>query len=214
MENSSIGAGTREWMRAVTYGPFPPGKERPPAEDFPGIRDAGFNTLRVFTLPDQVFLDAAAKHGLQVFAGIDSWQYTDFLSRPGTLSGARVTLSEWLKTHADPPGSFRRLCGKRGLLGSRQMDGPAAVRHAIEDLIELGRGIAPHLLFAYANYPSTEYLEPANADFSAFNIYLEDREAFARYLRRLQNIAGDRPLVVSEFGMDSFPQRHRRPGKR
>ena len=82
--------------------------------------------------------------------------------------------------------------------------GPAAVRGVIEDLIELGRNLAPHLLFAYANYPSTEYIEPANSDFSAFNIYLEDRGKFSTYLRRLQNIAGDRPLVVSEFGMDSL----------
>tara|TARA_B110000037_G_scaffold46432_1_gene56899 strand:- start:59269 stop:61362 length:2094 start_codon:yes stop_codon:yes gene_type:complete len=196
--------GNREWMRAVTYGPFPPEKERPAAVDFPRIREAGFNTLRVFTLPDQAFLDAAEKAGLQVFGGIDSWQYADFLSRPGVLSGAKVTLSEWLKTHADHPALSGVYVGNEVSSDLVRWMGPAVVRRAIEDLIELGRGIAPHLLFAYANYPSTEYLEPANADFSSFNIYLEEPEAFANYLRRLQNIAGDRPLVVSEFGMDSF----------
>lgn len=191
-------------MRAVTYGPFPPGKERPPAVDFPRIREAGFNTLRVFTLPDRAFLDAAGAASLQVFAGLDSWQYTDFLTHPGALSGARVTLSEWLRTHADHPALSGVYVGNEIPSDLVRWMGPVAVRLAIEELIELGRGIAPHLLFAYANYPSTEYLEPANADFSAFNIYLEEPEAFAKYLRRLQNIAGDRPLVVSEFGMDSY----------
>jgi GT2 family glycosyltransferase len=82
--------------------------------------------------------------------------------------------------------------------------GPENVKHALENLIDIGRSVAPNLLFAYANYPSTEYLELENADFSAFNIYLENSEAFMSYLRRLQNIAGDRPLVVSEFGLDTL----------
>ena len=195
--------GKREWMRAVTYGPFPPGKERLPAIDFPRIREAGFNTLRVFTLPDRAFLDAAETAGLQVFGGVDSWQYADFLSSPGVLSGTKITLSEWLKNHASHPALSGIYVGNEISSDLTRWMSPATVRSAIEDLIELGRDIAPHLLFAYANYPSTEYLEPANADFSAFNIYLEEPEAFASYLRRLQNIAGDRPLVVSEFGMDS-----------
>src|SRR5690606_24669025 len=58
-------------------------------------------------------------------------------------------------------------------------------------------------LFAYANYPSTEYLEPGNADFTAMNVFLESEPAFRSYLARLQHIAGDRPLVISEFGLDS-----------
>jgi len=196
--------GTREWMRAVSYGPFPPGKERPPATDFPRIREAGFNTIRVFTLPDKVFLDAADAAGLQVFAGLGGWEFGDFLSRPTILSGASVTLSEWLGKYSEHPALSGVYVGNEVSSDLVRWMGPAAVRRAIEDLIELGRGIAPHLLFAYANYPSTEYLEPANADFSAFNIYLEEPEAFANYLRRLQNIAGDRPLVVSEFGLDTI----------
>ena len=62
----------------------------------------------------------------------------------------------------------------------------------------------PDALFAYANYPSTEYLNPDNADFIAYNVYLEDRSSFEKYLARLQNIAGDKPLLISEFGIDSL----------
>ncbi len=82
--------------------------------------------------------------------------------------------------------------------------GPAITLDVIEDLIDFCKEKAPQLLCAYANYPSTEFLEPANADFTAFNIYLENRDAFTKYLRRLHNIAGDRPLVVSEFGLDTL----------
>jgi len=82
--------------------------------------------------------------------------------------------------------------------------GVSHVRDAIESLIDLGRERAPELLFAYANFPTTEFLEPNNADFSAMNIYLEKREDFARYLPRLHNVAGDRPVFISEFGLDAM----------
>jgi GT2 family glycosyltransferase len=82
--------------------------------------------------------------------------------------------------------------------------GPRRVLDVLERLIRVGRDVAPGVLFGYANYPGTEYLEPANADFSAFNIYLEDEAAYRSHLVRLHHVAGDRPLLVSEFGMDSL----------
>ena len=190
-------------MKAVTYGPFPPEKAFPLSDDFAKIRAAGFDTVRLFELPDSTLLDEAQRAGLMVFAGLRWNHYEDFLSKPAILSSARIHLAEWLGNHAAHPALAGVYVGNEIPADLVRWMGPAAVREAVEGLIDLGKRIAPHLLFAYANYPSTEYLEPGNADFSAFNIYLEEKENFAAYLRRLHNIAGDRPLVVSEFGMDS-----------
>jgi GT2 family glycosyltransferase len=190
-------------LKTVTYGPFPLDKEPPLAAELAKIRDAGFDSIRVFTLPDATFLDEAERAGLIVFAGLDWNHYEDFLSRPSILSASRIRLSAWLETSAVHPALAGVYVGNEIPSDLVRWMGPLAVREAIEGLIELGKRAAPHLLFAYANYPSTEYLEPGNADFTAFNIYLEDKQALAAYLRRLQNIAGDRPLVVSEFGMDT-----------
>ena len=69
--------------------------------------------------------------------------------------------------------------------------------------IRIAREQAPQTLVSYANYPSTEYLVPRNADFLAVNVYLEDRATFAKYALRLQNLAGAKPLVIAEFdGME------------
>lgn len=196
--------GRRIWLRTVTYGPFPPGKGASHASEFARIRTAGFNSIRVFTLPGKNLLDEAHAAGLLVFAGLDWDHYGDFLREPCRLTAANIKLVAWLRSHSMHPSLAAIYLGNEIPADLVRWMGPAAVRGAIEGLIELGRSVAPHLLFAYANYPSTEYLEPANADFTAFNIYLEESGAFAAYLRRLQNIAGDRPLVVSEFGMDSI----------
>ena len=190
-------------LRVVTYGPFPGGWPRDFAADFRRIHAAGFDTLRLYEMPDRALLDAAAAQGLRVFGGLRWGQQQDFFRRPALLSAARVELARVL----DETGSHPALAG---VFVANEIPadlvrwmGPARVRETVEELIALGRRHAPRLLFAYANYPSTEYLEPANADFTAFNIYLEDADALRRYVKRLHHVSGDRPLVISEFGLDS-----------
>lgn len=193
----------RVWLRAVTYGPFPGGWPESFEPDFRRIAAAGFNALRLFEMPDRRLLDAAARHGLRVFGGLKWVQDTDFFRQPGLLSAARVGLTRVLRETADHSALAGVFVANEIPADLVRWMGPARVRLVIEELIALGRGLAPELLFAYANYPSTEYLEPENADFSAFNIYLEDADAFRSYVKRLHHIAGDRPLVISEFGLDS-----------
>lgn len=194
---------SRVWPRAVTYGPFPGGWPESFDLDFHDIAAAGFNALRLFEMPERGLLDAAGRHGLRVFGGLKWGHNADFFRQPGLLSAAGVELARALRETAGHPALAGVYVGNEIPADLVRWMGPVRVRRAVEDLIALGRRLAPKLLFAYANYPSTEYLEPENADFSAFNIYLEDADAFRSYLKRLHHIAGDRPLVVSEFGLDS-----------
>jgi len=71
-------------------------------------------------------------------------------------------------------------------------------------LFDTAKSIDPDTFVSYANFPSTEYLEIDFTDFLAFNVYLHREEDFRRYLAHLQNLAGDRPLVLTEIGIDSI----------
>ena len=53
------------------------------------------------------------------------------------------------------------------------------------------------------NYPTTEYLDLPFLDFFCFNVYLETPDKLEAYLAQLQNLAGDKPLVMAEIGLDS-----------
>lgn len=195
--------GQRVWLKSVTYGPFPDGWPDDFEADFLQIAAAGFNAIRVYTMPDPRLLDAAQEQGLKVFGGLPWWQGADFFRQPGYYSAAQVALVEGLQAIREHPALAGIYIGNEVPADLVKWMGPLKVRHALEDLIRLGKQVAPQLLFAYANYPSTEYLEPENADFTAFNVYLEQESAFRSYLKRLHHIAGDRPLVISEFGLDS-----------
>src|SRR5205085_8263546 len=78
------------------------------------------------------------------------------------------------------------------------------VTYFVEQLINIAREIDPKPLYSYASYPPTEYLLPQNVDFYSFNVYLERRPEFERYLARLQNLAEDKPLIMGEFGLDTI----------
>lgn len=190
-------------MLSVTYGPFPTDRTAFQDTDFQRIAAAGFNSVRTYSLPERELLDAAERHGLKIFAGFDWGFLSDFGKRPQLVTGAKIRLAKFLTESAGHPALAGVYVGNEIPADLVRWIGPAKVREILEDLISTGRETAPDILYAYANYPSTEYLEPANADFTAFNIYLEEETSFRAYLKRLHHVAGDRPLVISEFGLDS-----------
>jgi GT2 family glycosyltransferase len=79
--------------------------------------------------------------------------------------------------------------------------GTRNVARFVQDLSEVVHEEDPTRLVTYANYPTTEYLPLDGLDFLTFNVFLEDENAFRRYLTHLQHLAGDRPLVLGEVGM-------------
>src|SRR5581483_3629765 len=84
--------------------------------------------------------------------------------------------------------------------------GPQKIRAFLASLVDSAKQVDPDALASYANFPSTEYLETDFLDFMAFNVYLHREADFRRYLSHLHNLAGDRPLVLTEVGIDSLRQ--------
>jgi glycosyltransferase involved in cell wall biosynthesis len=81
--------------------------------------------------------------------------------------------------------------------------GDRRIQTFLDELLDTVHQSAPACLATYANYPTTEFLQPTQQDFCCFNIYLHDSHRLGRYLDRLQHLAGGMPLVVGEYGVDS-----------
>ena len=201
--------GTPSFMRGVSYGPFKPNARGEPfpederlASDLRHIASLGFNTVRLYELPTPAVLREVTALGLRLIVGIPWSEHVDFLSD-------RTLCREIEKRIAETTTLLREnACIAAFLVGNeiektlvRWMQ-PERVRDFIEKLIDIAHLHAPQTLVSYATYPSTEYLVPRNADFLAVNVYLESPEAFTASLERLQNLAGNKPLVITEFGLD------------
>jgi GT2 family glycosyltransferase len=200
-------AGSQWLLKGLTYGPFD-GTDLLPEmgqvdRDLQHITSLGCNTLRLYTPPPRWFLDACAAAGLHVLVGWPWPSHTDFLrssrGRHEIIERARTVV----RSLRGSPAVLGFLVGNEVPADLVRWMGPDRVRKFLDRLIAAGREEDPDALFAYASYPTTEYLNPVTADFVVANIYLEDRHAFTRYLARLQLVAGDLPLVVGEFGLDS-----------
>jgi O-antigen biosynthesis protein len=193
----------------VTYGTFRPhdgvGFPSPARveEDFAAMAAAGVNSLRTYERPPEWLLDSALGHGLHVMVGLAWEQHLAFLEDPDRsrdIAGRIRTEVERCEAHPailcysvgnEIPASIVRWHGKR------------AVERFIERLFGAAKEADPDGLVTYVNYPSTEYLELPFLDLAAFNVYLEDEGTYAAYLSRLQNLSGDRPLLLTEVGIDS-----------
>ena len=156
--------GSRVTVRAVTYGPFPGGWPEDFAADFQRIAAAGFNALRLYEMPHRRLLDAALAAGLRVFAGLKWPHAVDFLKDERILAAARVSLAEGLRPFEGHPALSGIFVANEVPSDLVRWMGPVRVRRALEELIALGKELRPDVLWCYGNYPSTEYLEPENAD--------------------------------------------------
>ena len=203
--------GEKLYVRGVTYGTFAPGPDGRlfPAEeqverDVVAMARAGINAVRVYTSPPRSLLDRASEHGLRVMVGLSWEDHVAFLEsrRAATRIVERVRAQA-----AECAGHPALLCfsvGNEIPATIVRWHGPRAIEAFIERLCAATTDEDPDTLVTYVNYPSTEYLELPFLDLACFNVFLESRQGFADYVARLHNVVGDRPLLLTEIGLDSI----------
>jgi glycosyltransferase involved in cell wall biosynthesis len=197
------------FLRGVTYGPFRPGpdgeygsRERVEA-DFSAMAEAGINTVRVYTQPPMWLLDAAAGHGLYVMLGAAWGQHLGFLEDAALRRDSIRRIEAVARDCRGHPAVLAYAVGNEIPAPVVRWYGARRIERHLRELGDASRQADPDTLVTYVNYPSTEYLELPFLDFLSFNVFLEDRSNLERYLSRLQNLVGERPLVLTEIGLDS-----------
>jgi GT2 family glycosyltransferase len=201
------------FLKGVAYGPFSSSThstsfpEKPVVErDFALMAELGANCLRTYTVPPDWLLELAAAHNLRVLIGIPWAQHVCFLDSSSLRAEIRRTVANGVRTCRDHSAAFAYLVGNEIPADIVRWHGPEQVRTFVRELVVVAKEADPEALVSYANFPSTEYLDIDFTDFLAFNVYLHREEDFRRYLSRLHSLAEDKPLVLTEFGIDSMRQ--------
>jgi O-antigen biosynthesis protein len=196
-------------VRGVTYGTFQPvaGSPFPPPEqvsrDFQAMAAHRVNAVRVYEVPPRWLLDLAQTHGLRVMVGVPWEQHITFLDDPGRAQSIIERVRAGVRSCAGHPAVLCYAIGNEIPAAIVRWHGRRRVERFLRRLYRVAKAADPEALVTYASYPSTEYLDLGFADLACFNVFLEEEQAFARYVARLQNIAGNRPLLVTESGLDS-----------
>ena len=205
--------GDRFLVKGATYGTFAPDAARgqfPPLErvasDFAQMAQYGINTVRAYTVPSVELLDEAARHGLRVMVGIPWPQHIAFLDDEELRAGIRRDVRQTVARLGNHPGVLMFALGNEIPADIVRWHGRERIEAFIRELYDEGKTVAPDATFTYVNFPPTEYLDLPFLDVCAFNVYLHDEASLRKYVARLQHIAGNRPLLLSEAGADSFRQ--------
>ena len=199
------------FVKGVTYGPFKPdadgsylGRPEQVDVDLALMREVGLNLVRIYHAPPRWFLDRCANAGIRVIVTLPWAKHIEFLRDRRARRQIAESIRVAVNAYAGHPSIFGYLVGNEISSTMVRWLGVRRVAEFIEGLIRIGRAIDPDTFFSYATYPPTEYLLPENVDFCCFNVYLHDQRDFEHYLLRLQNLTGERPLILGEFGMDTI----------
>ncbi len=199
------------FVKGVAYGPFAPNAQghpfpmpEPAARDLDQIRQLGANLIRVYTVPPRWLLDLAEARGIKVWVDIPWDKHVCFLETTETRTRALVTVRRAVTVCAGHPAIFAFSVANEIPPDVVRWSGARAVASFIDELVAEAKAADPGCLCTFTNYPPTEFLRPQSLDFLCFNVYLHHRQPFRNYLARLQMIAGDRPLVLGEFGLDTI----------
>ncbi len=164
----------------------------------------GFNAVRTYTVPPRWLLDAAQRHGLYVMVGLAAERYVGALAdKPRGFDVAEIVRAG-VRACAGHPAVLCYAIANEIPAQIVRWYGPRRIERHLKRLCQIVKSEDPGGLVTYASYPSTEYLQLPFLDLVSFNVYLESQERLERYLARLHNVAAERPLVMTELGLDSL----------
>ncbi len=203
--------GTRLLLKGVAYGTFAPdeqGDQFPaPAQiaaDFAQMQQAGINTVRLYTVPQVAVLDEAARHDLRVMVGVPWSQHIAFLDDRRLSRQIRRDAAAHVRSLGSHPASLLFALGNEIPPSVVRWYGPARIERFLRELYDDVKSASPESLLTYVNFPPTEHLDVDCYDVCSFNVYLHREPELRRYLARLQQIAGGKPLLLAEAGADSI----------
>jgi GT2 family glycosyltransferase len=205
-------AGERKfYVRGVTYGTFradPAGHEFPPPDvvsrDFQMMAASHVNAVRTYTPPPPWLLDEAERHGLRIMVGLGAERYVGYLNESRRDSEAARRVCDRAGECWRHPAILCYAVANEIPASTVRWFGRRRIERFAACLCDAVRVADPCALVTYVSYPSTEYLQLPFTDLVSVNVYLESPQRLARYLARLQNLVGERPLLMTEIGLDSI----------
>lgn len=202
------------YIKGVTYGAFKAdedGNEYHNLDiidrDLGMMKANGINTVRIpHTTPPRSLLDIAHKHDLYVMVGLSAEQYVGYLIDKNKKDAPDIEeiIRSKVRICAGHPALLCYAIGNEIPASLVRWLGARRVERYLKQMYRAIKAEDPDSIVTYVNYPTTEYLQLPFLDLVSFNVYLESEERLQAYLARLQNIAGDRPLLMSEVGLDAM----------
>ena len=168
------------------------------------MKSIGINSVRIpHTTPPVHLLDIASEHNLLVMVGLSAEQYIGYLIDNDKSFDIHSEIRKKVQRVKGHPALLCYSLGNEIPASLARWLGPKKIQNYLKGLYNLVKEEDPESVVTYVNYPTTEYLDLNFLDFISFNVYLEEKGVYEKYLTRLHNLYPDKPIVMSEVGLDS-----------
>lgn len=206
-----VQGGEKFYVKGVSYGPFAPnhrGEHFPEIDqlraDFSHLASLGGNAVRVYFPPPMWVLDEAARFGVKVLIDVPWEKHRCFFEDWDAQQRARHRVTETARAVDGHPAVLGVSVVNEIPVDVVRFYGRQRVERFVDELMDSAKQVSPEQLITFVNFPTTEFLTPTLCDFWTFNVYVHDEQKLAAYLDRLQHIAGNKPLVLGEYGIDTI----------
>jgi len=175
--------------------------------EFRKIKEAGFNTIRSWLMPEE--LELARQHGLMVMQGANhlcfSYEYKDrnvidnIKNDTENVVGYSSPHNNILYYIIDNEPQIHKSDG--GIYNQ----GEEAITSFYNELIEVARGVKPDIFLSMASFPPAAFLDYSVFDCVSLNLYpfcpAENSLGYQKYLEWFKReYAADKPFIISEYG--------------
>jgi O-antigen biosynthesis protein len=202
------------YVKGVTYGPFEANRDGDPLpspqqvkDDFERMIELGANCVRIYHVPPKWFLDLAAEMQLRIFLDVAWPKNLSFVDNEELTRQAHDAVRQAASACGNHEAIFAISVANEIPPDLVRFYGRERVEEFVDSLVATAKDEAPDCLVTFANFPTTEYLQPRDIDFVCYNVYLHDEQVFRNYLARLQSIAGEKPLMLGEYGIDTHREK-------
>lgn len=215
--NSIYIDGKKFFIKGVGYSPFRPdkwpGSEVPldiAEQDFKRIRDAGFNTLRVWSIMPEAQLELAEKYGLKVIQAVALKSSADF-GYEGFIRMAESKVKRMCRISKDHPNVIMYLVMNEPHPSAILKPGLENTLNLYKRLAEIIREEDPGRPVSMANAYWTLWLDQSVWDVVSFNAYsyteIAEDMGYANFIKNLKSLhSPDRPMVITEAGLSVSPE--------
>lgn len=221
--------GEKFTIKGISYGNFDPTDtgtgtfffdEVKTRVDFELIKKANFNTIRLYSKPPDYVITIAKELGLRIILTL----YIDYVTKEIDFSDRKTIehykyltrdLIEFGKRHGNVVMYMlgteipAQLLDREGIWIMEEFmkkKGQKKFENFIYELYRTAKETDPSCLTSYSNFPPTEFLRFDFLDVITFDVYLHTEKQLEEYLARLQNYAGNKPLLIGEMGADAHKE--------
>lgn len=211
------------FIKGVGYSPFRPGiypGGRVPLDiieaDFKRIKDAGFNTVRVWGIMPEEQISLAEKYGIKVIQAAGIKPDADF-SYEGFIRQAESQVRQMARISKNHPNVIMYLITNEPHSKAITASGVGKTMDLYKRLMEIVKKEDPIRPISMANAYWTIWLDQSIWDIASFNVYnyspsFVEIIGYANFIRNLRELSGtDKPFLVTEYGFAVSPEG---PGKK